>query len=152
MDTTAPLPPAQPPVQKSGGGAGKWVLFGCGGCLALIALAALAGVGIFMFIFGALKSSDVYQLSLKRAQETPQVQAALGTPIEPGFMMSGSVDVGTSGGTADFNFPVSGPKGAGTVTAKATKPAGGDWIYSILQVKIDASGEVIDLLGTVPHQ
>ena len=38
----------------------------------------------------------------------------------------------------------SGPKGKGTIYAVATKSAG-EWTYSKLEVKIDSTGETIDL-------
>ena len=133
--------------QKSGGG-GKWVLFGCGGCLGLIILGCVVGYFAFTGIIGVIKSSDAYQFALKRAQESPEVQAALGTPIKDGFMMTGSINTDNGAGTAEFSLPISGPKGEGTVTAKAAKSAGGVWEYSTLQVQVTGTGQVIDLRGS----
>jgi hypothetical protein len=121
------------------------VLFGCGGCLVLLVLAGLVGGGIALLVFGAIKDSDVYQTALKAAQDSPQVQAALGTPIEAGMMVGGSLATNNGDGTADLTFSISGPNGGGTVSAKASKPSGGAWEYSVLQVIVTSTGEVIDL-------
>jgi hypothetical protein len=148
MDTAPPptvIPPATP--QKSGSGK-KWLVFGCGGCLGLIILMAVIGWFAFSAVVGMIKSSDAFQTALKRTQASPEVQAALGTPIKEGFMMSGSISTNNGVGTADFSFPVSGPKGEGTVSAKASKSATGPWEYSTLQVHITGSGQVIDLSGS----
>jgi hypothetical protein len=47
-------------------------------------------------------------------------------------------------GDADLTIPISGPKGKGTIYAVATKSAG-EWTYSKLVVKIDRTGDAIDL-------
>ena len=70
--------------------------------------------------------------------------AALGTPIEEGWYLSGKTNVNGGSGDADISIPISGPKGKGTIYAVATKSAG-EWTYSKLQVKIDSTGEAIDL-------
>jgi hypothetical protein len=150
MDNSPPLA-AAPPVapQKSGGGK-KWLAFGCGGCLVLIILGALGMGAVMYFGLGALKSTDVYKTALQRAQDSPEVQAALGTPIEAGFMLGGSMKNENGHGSADFNFPISGPKGEGTVFATATMEPGGSWQYSKLQVHVKNGGQVIDLGGAAP--
>lgn len=93
----------------------------CGGCLT-------------MSIFGLstlVKSSEPYQKALTATQENQEAIAVLGEPIEPGFMFEGSINLNNDGGKADFNFPVSGPKGSGTVYVKGTKD-GGVWEYSVM--------------------
>ncbi|HEX3070395.1 MAG TPA: cytochrome c oxidase assembly factor 1 family protein [Thermoanaerobaculia bacterium] len=134
-----PPPPAAQPAKKSG--CMKWGLIGCG---SLLVLGAIFCVVIVVVVFGAMKKSDVYQEALKRAQSDPAVIAALGTPIEAGLMVTGSVNVDTSGGHATLDFPISGPKGKGTVHAVATK-AGEKWEYTELTVT-PANGPKINLL------
>ncbi len=146
-DATPPPPPAMPPVPAKGGSGSKWVLFGCGGCLGLVALGVVFIAVIFFFVFGALKNTDVYQTALKRAQSSSEVQAALGTPVEAGFMMSGSVSVNNGQGTADITIPISGPKGNADVVAKATSQPGQTWQYTVLEVHVTGSDQVIDLRG-----
>ena len=137
--TYTPPPPAAPPAKKSG--CLKWGLIGCG---SLLVLGAVFCVVIVVVVFGAMKKSDVYQEALKRAQSDPAVTAALGTPIEAGLMVSGSVNVDSGGGHATLDFPISGPKGKGSVHAVATK-AGEKWEYTELTVT-PANGAKINLL------
>jgi hypothetical protein len=108
----------------------------CVGCIALMATA----------IFGAIKSSDVYQQALIRVQENAEAREALGTPIKPGFWVSGSVEVSGPGGNADLAIPVSGPKNSGTLYVVATKSAG-VWEYRTLQLAPNGSSDRIDLLA-----
>ncbi len=137
--TYTPPPPAAPPAKKSG--CLKWGLIGCG---SLLVLGAIFCVVIVVVVFGAMKKSDVYQEALKRAQSDSAVQAALGTPIEAGLMVTGSVNVDASGGHATLDFPISGPKGKGAVHCVATK-TGEKWEYTELTVT-PANGAKINLL------
>jgi len=91
-----------------------------------------------------LKQSDAYKMAVARAKADSRVVAALGTPIEEGWYLSGKTNVNGGSGDADLSIPVSGPKGKGTIYAVATKSAG-EWTYSKLQVKIESTGETIDL-------
>src|SRR3954471_24528623 len=110
-----PVPPPAaapaPAMPKQGGGGKKWVFLGCGGCLVLIVLGAIAMGGLFVFGIGKMKEAEPYQTALKRSQSSPQVQAALGTPVEAGFLMQGSVSTENGNDAADINFPIKGPKG-----------------------------------------
>ena len=134
-------PPAPPPAQKSG--CWKW---GALGCLAVIVIGAI-GIGVLVvFIFGAIKSSEIYKGALNRAQNDPRVIAALGSPITSGFFVSGNVNVNNSTGNADVTFPIHGPKGKGSVHAVATRDSGG-WHYSELTAKPDG-GSTIDLMSS----
>jgi hypothetical protein len=141
--TYVPPPPVAPPAKKSG--CLKWGLIGCGSALVLFGIFAVV---IVVVVFGAMKKSDVYQEALRRAQSDPAVVAALGSPIEAGLMVTGSVNVDSSGGHATLDFPISGSKGKGTVHAVATK-SGAGWEYSALTVKPD-NGPLIDLTPVKP--
>lgn len=108
-------------------------------------LGALAGAGFFYFVMNIIKSTDVYADSLKKAQNSAEVQAALGQPIEAGWMMQGSVNVDNGAGNADFSIPLSGPKGEGTLIVKAERAPGSAWQYKALEVQITGSDQKIDL-------
>jgi hypothetical protein len=135
-----PVPAVTPPPQKSSGCL-KWSLIGCG-IVIVLGVAFCAVVAIF--IFGAIKRSDVYKGALERAQNDPRVIAALGTPIEAGWVVSGSVHVDNREGNAEINFPISGPKGKAKVHAIATIDEG-KWKYETLTVQPEGGGGVIDL-------
>lgn len=100
---------------------------------------------LFMLVFGIMKSSDAYKDAVARAQAHPGVQAALGTPIEEGLFVTGSINTSGTSGSADFAIPISGPNGKATVYAIATKTAG-VWNFSGLIVEIQDTGERLNLL------
>ena len=123
----------------------NWKWFVPTGCLGLLA-AALGFVALIVtLVFGAMKSSDAYREALTRARASPAVQQALGTPIEDGLFMGGNIQVSGPSGHADISFPISGPKGKGTVYVVADKSAG-QWTFSTLVAEIDATQERLNLL------
>lgn len=95
-------------------------------------------------VMGAIKSTDAYKMAVARAQEDPQVTAAIGTPITTGWFVGGRTEVSGGSGTSDLSIPIHGPKGNATIYAVATK-SGGEWSYSKLSVKIASTGKTIDL-------
>src|SRR5258708_39827158 len=90
-----------------------------------------------------MRKAGCYREACRRPQTLPAVTAALGTPIEAGFYVTGNVKLDSTGGHATLDFPISGPKGKGVVHAVATKSSAG-WDYSELTVT-PASGPVIRL-------
>jgi hypothetical protein len=147
MENTPPLPaftPApQPPSTSWWSRNWKWfVPTGC--CLTPLVLGGAFVAFLVLVIFGAMKQSDVYKMAVARAKADPRVIAALGSPIKDGWYVSGKTNVNGGSGEADLSIPISGPRGKGTIYAIATKFAG-DWTYSKLVVKVESTGETIDL-------
>jgi hypothetical protein len=79
-------------------------------------------------------------------QTHPSAIAALGSPIEPGFLVSGSRSGGGNIGHAEIWFPISGPKGSGTVHLVGDKSAG-KWEFKVMELALDGTNERINLLG-----
>ena len=155
MEPVAPPPPPNPgswkekPLSEWGGPRSpnlwKWILAVLGGgCLCLSVLAVTFAGFVILVVFGALKQSDVYQTAVARAKTDARVLTALGPPVKEGWYLSGSTKVNGGSGGADLTIPISGSKGKGTIYAVATKSAG-EWTFSKLSVKINSSGETIDL-------
>jgi Cytochrome oxidase complex assembly protein 1 len=116
------------------------------GCLtSVVALFAFVAA-IVLVVFGFMKSSDVYQHAVETSRSSQAVVEALGEPIEPGWYMTGTINVSGTSGKADISIPISGPKGTGTLYAVATKRAGA-WNYEVLEVELATGGERIDLRG-----
>jgi hypothetical protein len=113
------------------------------GCLSLTVLFVLFVGGIMLAVFGALKSTDVYQTAVTRAKADIRVRVALGNDVREGILVSGNTNITGGSGQADLSIPISGSKGKGTIYVVATKSAG-EWNYSRLVVKTE-SGETIDL-------
>lgn len=107
----------------------------------------MAGLIAFVLtiVFGVMKSSDVYKEALARAEASPAVAEALGTPIKAGYFTSGNINVNGPSGNADLSIPISGPKGKGTIYVEAGKSAD-RWSFSLLEVEIAGTQERIDLL------
>lgn len=143
--TSPPYASAPPPAPSQSWWSRNWKWFvptGC--CLTPLVLGGAFAAFLILVIFGALKQTDVYKTAVARAKSDSRVIAALGSPIEEGWYLSGNTEVNGSSGKADISIPISGPKGKGTIYAVATKSTG-DWTYSKLAVKIDSTGETIDL-------
>jgi hypothetical protein len=100
--------------------------------------------GFFALVMSFMKSSDAYSVALERAKSAPAVIDALGTPIEDGFFVTGSVNIYGSSGKADLAIPISGPKGEATVYVAAKKSLG-VWHFDGLVVDIIKTATRIDL-------
>ena len=135
-------PEAQP---RPGWWSRNWKWFVPTGCLTILVLIAAFIAAIFFFVFGILKSSDVYKTALATAKRNPAVIEALGEPIKEGWLMSGKTNVEGTSGEADIGIPISGPRGKATVYAVASKSAG-RWNYKTLEVEVSGRPERIDLL------
>lgn len=149
MDTPPlpPPPPASAPVYyppPPAGGGKKWIFLGCGGCVGLLVLGGIAIAIFFYLAAGALKKSDAYATSVKVAHDSPQVQAALGTPVEDSWMIQGSFNIKNDTGDIDMVVPLKGPKGEGKLTVKGTKASGSPWDYSVLEF-LAPDGSTTDL-------
>jgi len=123
----------------------NWKWFVPVGCFSMLIL-FVAFVGSIAFIvFSAMKSTDVYKDALARAKADSVVIAALGSPIQEGFLVSGNANVNGASGEANLSIPISGPNGKGTIYVAANKSLG-RWNYSGLVVEIAKTHQRIDLL------
>ncbi len=121
--------------------------FGLGSCLSLLAVAVVViGFvgGILFLVTGSFKSSPVYERALVAAQSDPRVSQALGTPIQPGWFITGSISERGLSGDADLVIPISGPRKSGTLYASARK-GNGVWQFYTLAVQVDGQDGVIPL-------
>jgi len=121
----------------------KWTVpLGC--ALPIIACAGFI-VLVVSVTFGLMKSSDAYKDAVARARASAAVTAALGTPLEEGFFVSGEVNVRNGSGQANLEIPISGPKGSGVIHVVGVKSSG-KWTYTTLEVAVKQTGTRIDLL------
>ncbi len=141
--------PAAVPAQP-GWWSRNWKWFVPTGCLTLILLFGLFIALIFSVVMASMKSSDAYKQAVARARANPTVVEKLGTPIAEGYFVSGNINVQNDSGNADFQIPISGPKGKAVIYAVAIKSAG-KWEYSHLTIAIEDQPD-LDLLGPEPGQ
>ncbi len=114
------------------------------GCLVTLAILA-GGIAVVIHLaFSMLKNSEPYAFALELAQENPEVQAALGTPIEAGYLATGRIDLENDTGEAAINIPISGPIGSGIIYLEGEK-IDGKWTYTTLVVELDETLERIRL-------
>jgi hypothetical protein len=112
----------------------KWfVPLGCAG-MAVVGTAVVAL--LFTAVMGVMKSSDVYKEALARARADAVVINELGQPIEPGWMISGSINTSGPSGEASLSIPLSGPRKRGTLFVEARRSAG-VWTFTRLELAVD---------------
>lgn len=104
------------------------------GVIAWLAIPVLIG-GIIFGVFGAMKSSDAYAMSMATIRDNEQVKAALGEDISAGFFLSGSIKVEGAEGLASLQIPLKGSRGSGVAYTRAVKQAGA-WQILLLVVRV----------------
>ena len=143
IDYTQPPNPLGPRPERSWWSRNwKWVV--PLGCLTPIVLIGGCFAGIVFFAFSAIRATDLYSDSVRRAQNDPRVIEALGPPVEPGWWVAGTVNVDNDSGEADFSVPLLGTRARGTLDVEGSRDRG-EWRYSVMQVRVD-DGPVIDLI------
>lgn len=141
-----------PEAQMNAGPQGSWFsrnwkwLVGLG-CVLPLLCCGVFGVGTFVFVKRTVESTGAYSEALSRANASPEVQAALGSPVMPGFIPQGSVKTANGRSSAAFTVPLKGPRGEGKLVFSATE-MGGKWTFHALQVVAD--GKTIDLMADAP--
>jgi hypothetical protein len=109
----------------------------------------VAGLVTFMVVLiailvAAFKASDPYRQAVAIARRSPAAQEALGTPIEPGWLVTGSLRRRGDRGTAALAFGVSGPNGEGRIRLAASRQ-GGVWTLGRLELELETATSSIDL-------
>jgi hypothetical protein len=122
----------------------KWLLPVCIGAPILVCAGFVTL--IVSLAFGIIRNTEVYAQAVYTARTDAAVVAAIGTPIEEGFLVSGNIEVNSQSGYADLAIPISGPYGSATIYADAEKVQG-EWFFDTLDVVVDETDELIDLLG-----
>jgi hypothetical protein len=100
---------------------------------------------IVLAVFSSFKSSTPYQHAVSVATQDQRVQAALGSAVQPGWFAGGSIHIAGGSGEANLDIPVQGALHKGTLYVEAKKSEG-EWTYQKLALRVDDSGERIDLL------
>jgi len=114
--------------------------------LGLFLLFAGFVAGILGLVFGSMKSSTPYKEAMEAAKANPAVVRSLGPPLQPGFLLSGSINVQAGGtGAAQLQIPLKGSQHSGTIFVVAKK-RDDVWHYETLVVQVDGLKERIDLL------
>lgn len=117
---------------------------------------AIAGVISWIVVIGAVVSmftfllkGEVYEKSLAEIRSHGQVIELLGSPIEPGLFVAGSVKVSGPDGAASIQYSLSGPKGAANAYVRATRELG-QWTIRDIVVRSDDNSRTIQVLKNWP--
>ncbi len=123
---------------------GPWVFVAggcCLGCLVLpLACVALLGTGGWF----AVTKNPIVKQALEIANESAQLEAELGSPIEYRWLGS-STQVSINQDEADLEVKIGGPKGTALLSGLGHH-VDDDWTFERLRVRLE-DGRVIDLLS-----
>ena len=123
----------------------QWML-GCGCLVVILGAARLGGLAWFgVSKLGEFMPSDQ---ALAFAEANPEVVETLGSPLElKGIDRRMNLDMSGGVQTADFELPVAGPLGRGTIYGEATRRVTDDpWEFVSCEVEIEETGRLIDVL------
>lgn len=101
-------------------------------------------VVVILGVFTVVKKSQPFVEAVQRAHDDPRVVEALGDPVKPSWLVTGSVKTDNNAGSADLNVGLEGSKQKGNLAIVATK-TDGRWTYTKMLVTPD-KGDPIDLL------
>ncbi|MBL4883140.1 MAG: hypothetical protein JKY95_01220 [Planctomycetaceae bacterium] len=111
----------------------------CGGCFGMAYISGLS----------TIRDNPIHKQSVELAQENETIALELGQPITGGlFTGNGTInieDAGEHGYADNVVIPISGPKGKGTLTVKATLSEK-VWTITQLTASLETSGKVITLV------
>ena len=125
------------------GGAWKWII--PLGCLAMLLAGGVFVASILWIVMASIRSSAPYASSFQTATADCELQQILGTPIEPGWFISGSINVTGPAGEAQLSIPLKGPQSSAKMYVNATKSAG-RWSYELMEVEPKGRAKRINLL------
>jgi Cytochrome oxidase complex assembly protein 1 len=152
MDSNAAIPPAYvppayvPPVPVQPKSRKKmWVIIILSVLLFLFLLIAGCCTALYFGVTKALKSSQVYVMSIQRAQASPCAISKLGQPINAQGLPQGSSNENNDSGSADLTIPIQGPQGSGSLHAIASRD---NKVWTLTSLTLNAGGAQYDLPAT----
>jgi len=113
--------------------------------MAAIGGGSIAGIG---WIAGRVKDSKGYRIAIATVRANPEVQAALGTPLDDSGFLTGSFTNGTHWHTVFAQIPLKGPKDRATLTVTGTQTGDSPWRFETLVVIVQSTRAEIDLRST----
>ncbi len=97
------------------------------------------------------RKSEPVQLVVALAAKDPRMET-LGLPLEPGFLISMTVDTTVGVERRDMNLFLKGPKGSAVAQVRAAHPTpAGPWQIDYLRVYLPQAADVIVLAGDKGH-
>jgi Cytochrome oxidase complex assembly protein 1 len=119
----------------------KWITITA--CAAIIAFAVWAK--LFTYFMDIMKG-DAYKLSLIEVSKSEVVLERVGSPIEPGYMVLGTISFSNSGGGAVLQYSIKGSRSSGKVHVQANEEKG-VWALERVVVVLEPDNEKILIVG-----
>ncbi|MEM7084851.1 MAG: cytochrome c oxidase assembly factor Coa1 family protein [Bacteroidota bacterium] len=126
----------------------KWAV-PTGGCLLIIILLVVFAGSLFFGITSMMTDSQAYQDSMEAAKNNDALIELLGEPIETNGVSGGSLNINNGIKSAELSIPIKGPEGEATIFVVG-RGMNDNWSYETMEVHIEGSREIIDLLETAP--
>lgn len=130
-----------PPKKKTS----PWVWVGCGCGAGILGLVGFIGMMLVLFST-SVRASEPYRAALARARGDARVADVLGRPVEPRWLVTGSIHLENRDGNCDLTLRLRGSKQNATLHVVGTKTAG-RWSYTTMLVTPER-GSLIDLLAS----
>ncbi len=115
------------------------------GCLGMLASCACLGMLAAYLGLTSLGQSEAHREAVAIAIADPEVERALGTPIESGTPRRSSTQRRNDTARAQFSLPLKGPRGEATLHAQGEQRGDAPWRFNALTVHL-RDGTVINLL------
>lgn len=104
---------------------------------------------LLILSIGSMLKGEAYQLSLTEIENSPEVVAFIGKPIEPGFFVMGEISHSGDGvGKAILSYSISGSKEGANVVLVADKKQG-VWHIEKLIVYNSELGKQFNVIGSL---
>jgi Cytochrome oxidase complex assembly protein 1 len=127
---------------------GKGFAFGCGGCLAVMAIVVVIILGVGAIGLKMFRGSGPCVAALSAAKASDEMREKLGEPLELGWVITGTINSINGNGKANMNILIEGPKGKASVRVIGTS-LDSVWSYEQMTASIGKTGEKINLLPFV---
>ncbi len=121
-------------------------------------LCCCGGGGLLIWYgIGQFKEMPPFKDSVIAAEQDPRVQQALGSNItamgfieaaQAGKELQFNTSTNNLATEVDMSIPIKGSAGTGMLIVEAQSTDGVTWTYTVREVQIDATGEVIDLVNS----
>jgi hypothetical protein len=111
----------------------------------VVFVVGILGFIAYIFLF-APKFTEEYSCAMAQLRKNAEAERLLGSPIEAGFIATGNFSMGSRGRNTHFTTSVSGPKGEGTLKARAYRH---DGLGSNLEMILEINGKHIELYDAV---
>lgn len=125
-----------------------YVGLGCGLLAGFTLLCLGCGGGVYAGVRTYLVGQPVVVDAVEAVSANEEAVARLGTPVEVGWWVQGTLTSSDTSGSADLIVPVEGPQGEAILSIVAEKDAEA-WHYQTLNLVFAHGGGAIDLVGSL---